>query len=102
VEKVLNIVYVNDPYVAELWNPEVDVIVTPPKQPAQNYYFFDSPLEEDTYDSNPPTDVTKIVRKRLQDFENQEVADSWAFNNHRVIERLHTARCFAWRIKEGN
>jgi hypothetical protein len=74
----------------------------PPKEAPVNYYFYDAPLEEDTYESGLPKEHTVIIRKGLQSFESQEKADEWAVANYSVVEKLHTARCFAWRIDARN
>lgn len=87
----------NDPYAPELWAPKVDVVIRPPNEPPKNFYFLGRPMQGEYYDG-PPKEQTRLLRKPLSSFGSQQQADKWALENYRVVEVLHTARIFCWRV----
>jgi hypothetical protein len=89
----------NDPYKPELWNPEVDVIVMVPIERPNNFYWLGRPVSKDCYSDHPPDFETKLIRKGLSSFKSQWEADRWAQRNYNVVEMLHTARVFCWRVR---
>ena len=88
-----------DPYSPNLWDPKVDVVIRPPLEVPRNYYYLGRPVSRELYTDAPPKEETRLVRKSLYAFGSQEEADSWATREYSVVEILHTARTFCWRVK---
>ena len=87
-----------DPYSPDLWSPVVDVIITPPEEPPRN---FDTPYRG-AYSDAPPKEKTMMLRMPLRSFKTQAGADAWANKEYNVIEVLHSARMFCWRVKRDS
>lgn len=76
-------------------------IVCSPWDPPESYYFDLKSGDVDTYDHRPPISESKIITRGIEEFPNHKLADGWASLRFVIIEPLHTARYYAWRVKLG-
>jgi hypothetical protein len=54
---------------------------------------------KDIYDDRPPLNQTKLIRRKKESFKDLDEANKWALDNFKIVEELHTARVYCWRVK---